>query len=102
MDVSASSWLVIFLAIFAANLPFLNERCLAVLTLPRWPAKPFWCRLLELVAAYFIVGGLAYLLESHAGNRFSQGWEFYAITACLFIVLAFPGFVYRYLKKRHG
>ena len=30
-----------------------------------------------------------------------QGWEFYAITATLFLTLAFPGFVYRYLYKRH-
>ncbi|MEY4294772.1 MAG: hypothetical protein RLY82_460, partial [Pseudomonadota bacterium] len=27
------------------------------------------------------------------------GWEFYAITGALFITLAFPGFVYRYLLK---
>jgi len=26
----------------------------------------------------------------------------YAITATLFLTLAFPGFVYRYLFKRHG
>jgi hypothetical protein len=33
---------------------------------------------------------------------FPQSWEFYAVSACLFIVLAFPGFVLRYLyKPRH-
>ena len=28
-------------------------------------------------------------------------WEFYAITLSLYLVLAYPGFVYRYLFKRH-
>jgi hypothetical protein len=49
-----------------------------------------------------VVGGIAYLLESRIGNTFSQGWEFYAVTGCLFLVLAFPGFVHRYLRKKHG
>jgi len=30
-----------------------------------------------------------------------QGWEFFAVTGCLFIVLAYPGFVMRYMRKRH-
>jgi hypothetical protein len=30
----------------------------------------------------------------------SQTWEFYAITGCLFVVLAFPGIRLRYLRKR--
>jgi hypothetical protein len=33
---------------------------------------------------------------------FSQTWEFYAISGCMFVVLAFPGFVLRYLRKRRG
>jgi len=48
------------------------------------------------------VGGVALLLEQRAGRIAPQGWEFYAITGALFITLAFPGFVYRYLYKRHG
>ncbi len=35
----------------------------------------------------------------HLGNRFRQGWEFYAITLCLYVVLGYPGFVYRYLCR---
>ncbi len=62
--------------------------------------KPFFVRLLELLVLYFLVGAVAYLLESRIGNVFAQGWEFYAVTGCLFIVLAFPGFVLRYLRKR--
>ncbi|MBI3728113.1 MAG: DUF2818 family protein [Burkholderiales bacterium] len=103
MGNSASTWLIIVLAVLAANLPFLNERCFAVVAMQRLSnPKPIWFRLLELIILYFCVGGIAFVLESAAGNRFPQGWEFYAINACLFLVLAFPGFVYRYLKRNHG
>ncbi|WP_233556221.1 DUF2818 family protein [Noviherbaspirillum sedimenti] len=99
---SLYSWFVIALAVLAANLPFLNERLFALVRMPSRPQKPFWLRLLELLALYFAVGGVAYLLEARIGGVFSQGWEFYAVTACLFLVLAFPGFVFRYLRKHHG
>ena len=44
---------------------------------------------------------LGFTFESVLGNRFAQTWEFYAITLSLYLVLAYPGFVYRYLFKRH-
>ncbi|GAB3442266.1 DUF2818 family protein [Massilia solisilvae] len=104
MDVSLASWLVIAVALAAANLPFFNERVFGLLP---WKAgqgrtKPFIVRLLELIVLYFVVGLLARGLESRIGNVFVQTWEFYAITACMFVVLAFPGFVLRYLRKRRG
>ena len=105
MDVSLSSWFVIALALFCANLPFLNERLFAVVPLTgvvSATGKPWWLRLIEVVIMYLLVGGVAYLLEARVGNTFAQGWEFYAITLFLFIVLAYPGFVWRYLRKRHG
>ena len=101
MDVSLASWFVIGLAAVAANLPFINERMLVIVPIAG-PVKSLWLRLLELVVFYFVVLGIAYLLESRIGNTFPQRWEFYAITACLFLVFAFPGFVFRYLRKRHG
>lgn len=100
MDVSLASWLVIAVALAAANLPFFTDYVFGVLPLKR--TKPFIVRLLELVVLYFIVGALAFALESRIGNVFAQTWEFYAITACMFVVLAFPGFVLRYLRKRRG
>lgn len=130
MDVSLAGWLVVAVALAAANLPFANERLFGFLPLPQGrggkrnspdgsssnsssgapsssspaPArtKSFFARLLELLVLYFIVGALAYALESSIGNVFAQGWEFYAITGCLFVVLAFPGFVLRYLRKRRN
>lgn len=92
-------WLVIVAACLAANLPFINQRLLAVGP-ALMPHKKLLVRLAELVVLYLLVGALAWLLEQRVGQRAPQGWEFYAITAALFITLAFPGFVYRYLVRR--
>lgn len=62
--------------------------------------KSFVARLLELSALYGFVGLLGVGFEASLGNVFPQGWEFYVITYCLFLILAFPGFVIRYLLKR--
>jgi hypothetical protein len=101
VDISISGWFVITLAALAANLPFMNERLFGIVSL-RGEVKSVWIRLIELLVLYFVIGVIAYLLEAAAGNAFRQGWEFYAITICLFVVLAYPGFVFRYLRKRHG
>lgn len=90
-------WLVILLALLAANLPFANQRLLAVIALKQ--PKNLGVRLAELIILYFLVGGTALWLEQRAGQIAPQNWEFYAITAVLFITLAFPGFVYRYLLR---
>ena len=90
---------MILAALVAANLPFINERWLAMGPVAG-PRKPLWGRLLELLGLYLLVGMLALGLESRVGQIYAQGWEFYAITACLFLTLAFPGFVYRYLAAR--
>jgi hypothetical protein len=112
VDISLASWLVIAVAIALANLPFLNEKLFGFVPLDFRPAsarggasqgahaKHFVLRLLELFVLYFVVGALAHVLESRIGNAFTQTWEFYAITGWLFVVLAFPGFVLRYLRKR--
>lgn len=101
MSLTASIWLVIVAALVAANLPFVNHRWLVVGPVAA-PRKPLAGRLGELVLFYLLVGGLALLLERRAGQVAAQGWEFYAITGALFLTLAFPGFVYRYLLRRHG
>ena len=95
---------MIVLALIGANLPFSNERLFALLPLRRAGqvhAKSFWWRLLELFVLYLAVGAIGTLLEARIGNVFTQTWGFYAVTGCLFIVLAFPGFAYRYLRKQH-
>ena len=100
MNHSFSVALVLLAAFVAANLPFVNERWIAVF--PRRSPKTLWMRAGELVVCYFLVGALGLSLEQSAGQIYPQGWEFYATTAALFLTLAFPGFVYRYLFKRKG
>jgi hypothetical protein len=106
LDISLASWLVIAVALAAANLPFFNERLFGLFPLGtaagKARTKRFVVRLFELIVLYFLVGLLARALESRIGNLFVQTWEFYAVTACMFVVLAFPGFVLRYLRKRRG
>ena len=100
MDQTAAVWLVLITALVAANLPFLNDRWLAVI--PRKLPKTLGMRVGELVVCYLLVGALGLALEQSAGQIYPQGWEFYATTAALFLTLAFPGFVYRYLYHRRG
>ena len=97
MAQSTSIWFVLFVALVAANMPFVVQRFL--MFFPLKTPKTLGVRLLELVIFYFLAGGLALLLEKRAGQIAPQGWEFYAITGALFITLAFPGFIYRYLLK---
>ncbi len=92
---------MIVAACVAANLPFFNHRVLALGPLLQ-PRKALIVRLAEMILLYFVVGGLALWLEKRAGQIAPQGWEFYAITGTLFVVLAFPGFVFRYLVRRRG
>lgn len=99
MTSTFSIWLVIALAFFFANLPFVNDRVLSVLRL-KMGAKPLWVRLLELLFWYLAVGGVGLAIEQYQGQIYPQGWEFYAITASMFLTFAFPGFVYRYLARR--
>jgi hypothetical protein len=97
MSQGASAGLVILLAVLAANLPFVSQRLLGVLPLKQ--PKILAVRLAELAVLYVLVGGVGLLLENKAGQIAPQGWEFYAITATLFVTLSFPGFVFRYLFK---
>lgn len=77
----------------------------ALLAFPGWRnrshsvVKSFFARLLELLVFYALTGALGFALELNMGNMFSQRWEFYAITFSLFVVLGYPGFVYRYLMR---
>ena len=91
-------WLVIAFALVAANLPFVNERLLVVG--PRRSPKGLGWRLLELLLLAALSFGLGALLEAQIGQRHSQNWEFYAAGLCLFVTFAFPGFVWRYLRRQ--
>ena len=105
MTTAYAVYSLIVLSLLLANLPWLNQRLLAVIPL-RSP-KPFWLRLLEWVAALGVAALLAWRFElgcasvpaffglaSCAGEIYAKTWEFYAVTAVLFAVFALPGFIY--------
>lgn len=98
ISVTLASWLVIAMAVLLANLPFMSNRLFGVLA--RRGPKPLWLRMVELAVWYVVVGLLARLFEGQIGNVFAQSKEFYMLTVPLFVTLAFPGFVLRYLSKR--
>ena len=97
MNQTFSIWFILLATVIAANAPFFNQKLLLVF--PLKVAKSLGIRLLEMLVFYFLVGGMALLIERQTGQIVSQGWEFYAITAALFVTCAFPGYVYRYLLK---
>lgn len=90
-------WGIVLALALAANLPFFVPRILVVG--PSRPARGLGWRLLEVLAlgALVVVGATA--LEARMGQRAPQGWEFYAVMVCLVLTLAFPGFVWRHLRR---
>jgi hypothetical protein len=97
MAQNTAVWLVIVLAVLSANLPFLTER--RFLLGPRLGRKPFAWRLLELLLLCGLTLAAGSALEAWQGQRAPQGWEFYAAWACLCLTLAFPGFIWAYLRR---
>lgn len=95
---SSAVWLVIVLAMVAANLPFVSNRFFLLIPLKR-PPKSLWLRLAELIILYFVVGFIGLALENRIGQIYPQHWEFYAVSASMFLVLAFPGYVLRYMVR---
>jgi hypothetical protein len=98
MSSAAAVWLVILVSTVAANLPFITERLFIVG--PRRDPKPLAWRLLELLVLWALTLAIGFVLEARIGQRQPQGWEFYAAFGCLFLTLGFPGFVWRYLRRR--
>ncbi|MDF3831503.1 DUF2818 family protein [Cupriavidus basilensis] len=101
MSSSSAGWFVILLALVCANLPFVNQRLFALIPL-RFARKPLWIRLGELILWYVGAGLAGFAVEAGLGNAFPQGWQFYAITACMMLVFAFPGFTWQYLVKHRA
>ena len=97
MTGTAGVWGLLLVGFVAANLPFLSDRLLLVG--PRRAPKALGWRLLELILLSALTIGLGVLIESRIGQRAPQGWEFYAAVLCLMLTFAFPGFVWRVLRR---
>jgi uncharacterized membrane protein len=100
MSTATVAWVVVILALVAANLPWVSERFVFLFPAPGGRKKP-WMRLLEWAILMFVVGLTAVGLEKKAtGNVYPQDWEFYAVGVCLFVVFALPGFIYRHELRK--
>ena len=100
MGNSTTVWGLLVVAFIAANWPFLSNRIFLIREPAVGVTKPVYIRLLELVVLYFIIGAIGLGLEYRVnGQIHMQDWEFYPITFFLFLVLAMPGFIYRYTYR---
>lgn len=90
---TASMYILLVLALIFANAPFLTQKLLGVIPLVK---KHIGHHVFELFVGFGITAALAYLLESRAGAIHPQDWEFYVTVVCLYVIFAFPCFVWRY------
>lgn len=97
---SIAVWLLIVLAVTAANLPFINERLFGLIKLRQSPIKPPWVVTVEVVVLFVLTAAIGLAFEASLANPFPHGGTLITIGMCIFVVLGFPGFVYRYLLKR--
>ena len=86
-------------AFIAANLPWISDRLFGIIAV-KSGKKPVWLTILEWFILYLLIGMVALGIEKKfTSDIYSQGWEFYATTFCLFLVFALPGFIYRFDLK---
>ena len=97
MTQSAAITALLLLALLLANWPFFSARFL--LLGPHKAQQPVYL-LLEILFAYALFLASAWGLEGHFGQVQPQGWQFYAVSFCLFLCMGFPGLVCRYLLKK--
>ncbi|MFA6040324.1 MAG: DUF2818 family protein [Methylophilus sp.] len=91
---------ILLLAFVLANLPWFSNRLFYFIELKTANKNLAWC-LLEVIVLYFVFGAIAlYAENSILGQIAPQGWEFYTVTFSLFLVFAFPGFIYKILWKK--
>lgn len=90
---TASMYILLLLALIFANAPFITTKFFGIIALKR---KHIGHHLIELLAGFLLTAILAYILESRAGAVHAQDWEFYVTVVCLYLIFAFPCFVWRY------
>jgi hypothetical protein len=87
------------MAFIAANLPWISDRLFGLIAL-KTDTKSVWLCISEWFILYILTGMVALGIEKKFTSEiYSQGWEFYASTLCLFLVFALPGFIYRFDLK---
>ncbi len=98
MSVEQAVWLLLITAIVLANAPWFLPNKIFIFI--KFENKSFIVNFAEWFVYFILMGALARLLETRVmGSVAPQDWEFYAITFFMFVIFAFPGFIYRYNLK---
>ena len=98
MSAGNITWLLIIVTVFLANFPWFYGRFPAVCETRQ--ERKVWMCLLEWLILYFLAGFLALGVEKKMqGETHAQDWEFYAVTFFLFVVFAFPGFIFKATRR---
>jgi hypothetical protein len=93
----------LFFVIFgfcAASLPFFVPRWALIFV--RATAKPFVMYAAESLVLFAVVVAGFVFWEARTGQRAPQDWEYYVVIVCLWLVAAFPGFIWRFLLQRRS
>lgn len=92
--------ILLLIAFVTANLPWLSEKIFYFVTLKSGRKNLAYC-LIELLILYLVLALLFVYAELNVyGQLTKQGWEFYTVTFSLFLVFAFPGFIYKLLWSK--
>lgn len=98
METNQAVWLLLITAMVLANIPFILGNRLFLLI--KVPHKSIVVNMIEWFTYFCITGLFAYLLEKKSmGHVAPQEWEFYTVVLFMFMIFAFPGFIYRYNLK---
>ncbi len=104
MDLNQAVWLLLITGFILANIPFLLSNRLFLFI--KMTHKSFIVNVIEWFVYFLMTGLFAYLLENKSmGHVAPQTWEFYIVALFMFLIFAFPGFIYRYnlsqFSKKH-
>lgn len=101
MSISSAVVLLLVVAVLAANYPWLSQKVFFVLPEPS-AGKSSWVRCLEWLLNFGLVLLFGLGLERKInGVIHAQQWEFFVVSFLFFMVLAMPGFIYRYDLSRY-
>lgn len=96
MNVTAAALVWLVSGFVLANWPFLTEKKFALFG---QGLKTMGFRLVELSVGFALLLLIGFGLEASIGRLQTQTWNFYAISLCIFLLMAYPGFVWRYLRR---
>lgn len=96
MNITAAAVVWLVSGFVLANWPFLTEKKFFLFG---QGLKTMGFRIVELSVGFALLLVIGFGLEASIGRLQTQTWNFYAISLCIFLLMAYPGFVWRYLRR---